>query len=134
VLELLPSIQPAARVAIIAMNDDAATGALNAFERAGRLDQVVAVGQNADLLGRAALSRPGLPFIGSTAYRPERYGDRLIELALRLLRGEAVPPAVYCHHTFISRENLEQYYPTGGAGAPPTLLPSALLARETRAG
>jgi ribose transport system substrate-binding protein len=134
VLELLPSIQPAARVAIIAMNDDAATGALNAFERAGRLDQVVAVGQNADLLGRAALRRPGLPFIGSTAYRPERYGDRLIELALRLLRGEAVPPAVYCHHTFISRENLEQYYPTGGAGAPPTMLPSALLARETRAG
>ena len=100
-----------ARVAIIAINDDATLGALAAFERAGRLNRVVAVGQNADLLGRAALRRPKFPFIGSTAYGPENYGERLLELALRILRGEPVPPAVYAPHTFVTRENVEQFYP-----------------------
>ena len=76
-------------------NDDAALGALAAFEAAGRLDRVAAVGQNADRLGRAALQRNGFPFVGSTSYAPESYGARLIDLALKLLRGEPVPPAVY---------------------------------------
>jgi hypothetical protein len=29
------------------------------------------------------------------------YGEQLIELALKILRGEPVPPAVYMEHTFI---------------------------------
>ena len=90
------------RIAIIAHNDDAALGALAAFEKAERLDQVAAVGQNADRLGRAALQRTGFPFVGSTSYAPEHYGARLVELALKLLRGEPVPPAVYIEHTFVS--------------------------------
>ncbi len=52
--------------------------------------------------GRAALQRTGFPFIGSTSYAPESYGARLIDLALKLLRGEPVPPAVYIEHTFVS--------------------------------
>jgi ABC-type sugar transport system substrate-binding protein len=63
---------------------------------------VAAVGQNADRLGRAALQRTDLPFVGSTSYAPENYGARLIDLAHKLLRGEPVPPAVYIEHTFIS--------------------------------
>jgi ribose transport system substrate-binding protein len=90
------------RIAISAHNDDAALGALIAFEKAGRLDQVVAVGQNADRLGRAALQRNGFPFVGSTSYAPENYGARLIDLALKLLRGEPVPPAVYIEHSFVA--------------------------------
>ena len=71
-----------ARIAMLAPNDDVALGALAAFEAAGRLDRVAAVGQNADRLGRAALQRTGFPFVGSTSYAPESYGARLIELAL----------------------------------------------------
>lgn len=95
-----------ARIAMLAPNDDAALGALAAFEAAGRLDQIAAVGQNADRLGRAALQRPGFPFIGSTSYAPERYGARLIDLALKILRGEPVSPAVYIEHTFVSADNV----------------------------
>ncbi len=91
-------------------------GVLAAFQRAGRLGQVVAVGQNSDLLGRAALRRPDFPFIGSTAYSPETYGERLLDLALKILRGEPVPPAVYVPHAFVTRENIEQFYPEAGAG------------------
>ena len=91
-----------ARIAMLAPNDDVALGALAAFEAAGRLDRVAAVGQNADRLGRAALQRTDFPFIGSTSYAPEGYGSRLIDLALKILRGEPAPPAVYLEHTFVS--------------------------------
>jgi ribose transport system substrate-binding protein len=107
----IAAIPTTARIAIIAINDDAAVGALTAFERAGRVHQVVAVGQNADRVGRAALRRDGFPFIGSTAYFPEHYGEGLLDTALRILRGEPVPPALYTRHVYITRENLEQYYP-----------------------
>lgn len=107
----LPHIPDNARVAIIAINDDAAVGALTAFERAGRLGQIVGVGQNADRIGRAALRRPDFPFIGTTAYFPEQYGERLLDAALRILRGEPVPPALYTRHVYITRENLYHYYP-----------------------
>jgi ribose transport system substrate-binding protein len=100
--ERLPSLPATARIAMLAPNDDAALGALAAFEAIGRLDGIVAVGQNADRLGRAALQRTGFPFIGSTSYAPESYGAKLIDLALKLLRGEPVPPAVYIDHTFVS--------------------------------
>lgn len=111
VAALLPTLPADQRLAIIAINDDAALGALAAFERAGRLNQVVAVGQNADLLARAALRRPDFPFVGSTSYGPENYGERLLDLAQRLLRGEPVPPAVYVQHTFVTRHNVNQLYP-----------------------
>jgi len=100
--EQLARLPGAARIAMLAPNDDVALGALAAFEAAGRLDRVAAVGQNADRLGRAALQRTDFPFVGSTSYAPENYGARLIDLALKLLRGDPVPPAVYIEHTFVS--------------------------------
>ena len=104
--EQLAILPGAARIALIAHNDDAALGALAAFEAAGALDRVAAVGQNADRLGRAALQRSDLPFVGSTSYSPETYGQRVIELALKILQGEPVPPAVYTEHVFVGPETL----------------------------
>ena len=42
--------------------------------------------------------------MGSTAYWPERYGEKIIPLALKILRGEPGPPAVYMEHTFVSAD------------------------------
>lgn len=109
--QLLQTLSRQARIAIIAINDDAALGALAAFEKAGRLQQVVAVGQNADRLGREALRRPDFPFIGSTQYAPENYGEKLLHLALNILGGKPVPPAVYNQHVFITPDNINDYYP-----------------------
>jgi ribose transport system substrate-binding protein len=107
----LERIPVSARVAVIAINDDAAVGALAAFEKAGRLQQVVAVGQNADWVGRSALRRPNFPFVGSTGYSPENYGEGLLETALHVLRGEPVPPAVYARHLYITKDTVNRYYP-----------------------
>ncbi len=111
VLKLLPTLPKDAKIGIIPINDEAALGALTAFEQAGRLDQVVAVGQGADTLGIGALRRSDYPLIGTTQFGPEKYGERLISLALKILRGEPVPPAVYNKHVFITRDNIDEYYP-----------------------
>lgn len=99
------------RIAIICFNDDAAIGALRAARRLEREEDVVIVGQGADRRVREELRRPETRIIGSTAYRPECYGEKLLELALKVLNGESVPPAVYVDHVFITPENVEQYYP-----------------------
>ena len=66
-----------------------------------REQDIVIVGQGADRRVREEMSHPGCRIIGSTAYEPERYGEQLIPLALKILRGEPVPPAVYIEHVFI---------------------------------
>jgi ribose transport system substrate-binding protein len=91
-------------IAILSFNDDAAVGALEAARLLGREQDVVIVGQGADRRMREILRRPGSRIIGSTTFSPELYGDKLIELALKILRGEPVPPAVYMAHTFIKAD------------------------------
>lgn len=111
VLERISSLPRTAVVGVIGINDEAVVGALHAFEQMGRLDQVVGVGQNADQVAHAALRRPDFPFIGSTRFAPEAYGPDLLALAMRILRGEPAPPAVYLQHIFVTPDNLDRYYP-----------------------
>jgi ribose transport system substrate-binding protein len=100
----LECIPDARRVAILSFNDDAAVGALEAARQLGREQDVVVVGMGADRRVREILHQPGGRIIGSTAFSPELYGERLLELAFKILRGEPVPPAVYSSHTFISAD------------------------------
>lgn len=101
------------RIAVIAFNDDAAAGALASARALGRLDSLTVVGQGADSILRDELRSPGSRFIGSTAFMPERYGGQLIDLALRILRGESVPPAVFIDHIFVHAGNVDDIYPAG---------------------
>lgn len=89
------------RLAVVCFNDDAALGALMAARKLHREQDVAIVGQGADRRVRDEMSLSGCRIIGSTAYEPERYGEKLIPLALKILRGEPVPPAVYIDHEFI---------------------------------
>ena len=108
---LLPQLNHRNKIGIIGLNDETALGALAAFEKVGFLDRVVAVGQGADLHAIEALLRPNYPFIGSTRYAPENYGKQLLDLAIKILRDEPVPPAVYKEHIFITKSNVDDYYP-----------------------
>lgn len=102
-----------ARVAVVSFNDDAALGALRAVQKLQRVDQIAIVGQGADRLLRDEIRNAGSHVVGSTAFMPERYGVKLIELALRVLRGESVPPAVYMDHVFVDGSNVDALYPAG---------------------
>jgi ribose transport system substrate-binding protein len=101
----------AKRVLVGAANDPSALGALRAFEEAGRKSECAVVGQNAEPEARLEMRTPRTRLIGSVAFFPERYGEGLIRLALDILAGRSVPPAVFIKHQLITPENVDHYYP-----------------------
>jgi ribose transport system substrate-binding protein len=111
VTKILPTMPDSHHIAIISFNDEAAFGALQSARKANREPDVVIVGQGADRLVRREIRDGQSRLIGSTAYMPERYGEKLMELALKILRGESVPPAVYMNHVFIDASNIDRHYP-----------------------
>ncbi len=111
VYKTLQSLPNAHRIAVLSFNTDAAIGALQAARRLGREEHVVIVGQGADRLLLEEIRQPKSRVIGSTTYMPERYGEQMVKLALKILAGEPVPPAVYIKHVFISPDNIDHYYP-----------------------
>jgi ribose transport system substrate-binding protein len=111
ILGALKDLPKEHRIAVITINDDAAVGALTAARELNREADVVIVGQGADRIARSEIRHPDSRIIGSTAYWPERYGDKLIPLAVKILQGEAVPPAVHIDHEFIDATNIDTFYP-----------------------
>jgi ribose transport system substrate-binding protein len=109
--EVLKKQPDAHKISVICFNDDAAIGALTAARKAKREEDVVIVGQGADRIVRPEIRRPVSRIIGSTGFMPEKYGDKLIEIALKILHNEVVPPAIYIDHTFINAENIDLFYP-----------------------
>ena len=101
VVDALKRLQDAHHIAVICFNDGATIGALAAARGLQREQDVAIVGQGADRRVNEELKNPNSCIIGSTAYMPERYGEQLIPLALKILRGEPVSPAVYIEHTFV---------------------------------
>jgi ribose transport system substrate-binding protein len=99
------------RILVGAANDPSALGALRAFEAAGRAPECAVVGQNCEPEVRAQLRRPGTRLIGSVAYFPEKYGAGLIRLALDILAGKPVPPAVFMKHQLVTPEDVDDIYP-----------------------
>jgi ribose transport system substrate-binding protein len=110
-LQALQELPGAQRLAVISFNDDAAFGAICAARELGREDDVVIVGQGADRIVRKEIRHPDSRLVGSTAYWPDQYGAKLIDVALKILSGDAVPPAVYSEHIFVSQENIDEHYP-----------------------
>ncbi len=110
-LNALKRLPEAHRLAVLSFNDDAALGALQAAQKLNREEAVVIVGQGADRRVREELRHPTSRIVGSTAFMPEKYGAKLLDIALKILRGEPVPPAVYGDCTFINPENITFFYP-----------------------
>jgi len=108
-LEKLPNQH---KIGVISFNDEVAFGALQAARKLQRESDLVIVGQGADRLVRDEIRDRKSRLIGSTAYMPERYGEKLAELALKIFQGESVSPAIYMEHVFINADNIDKYYPS----------------------
>lgn len=112
--DTLPRIPAdAKRVLAVGINDGVILGTIAAFESAGRRADLKAVGQNADPSGWPELCKTGADnaYYGSTAYFPEKYGDKIVPALVDLLEGRPVPPSIYVDHVFVTAENIKQYYP-----------------------
>jgi ribose transport system substrate-binding protein len=111
--DTLPALADADRIVAMTINDGTALGTIAAFEAAGRGDQVMVVGQNADPSGQEEMIKENSRYLGATAYFPENYGAQLLPRVIDVLECRPVEPAIYVEHVFISAENVCEYYPEG---------------------
>jgi ribose transport system substrate-binding protein len=118
VAKLLAS-HPSTKVLVAAMDDASALAAKSALESAGRLSDGAIVGQGVDRSVHGGLnerkeidpSNRGSIVIGSVAFYLDRYGYEVLPIAMRMLRGETVPPRTVTPHRLITAANVFIEYP-----------------------
>jgi len=98
-------------VLVAAVNDPAALGALQAFREYGLEQNCAVVGQGAVAEARYEMRRQGTRLVGSVAYFPEEYGEKLIRLAVEILNKRSVPSAVFTRHEMVTPDNVNKVYP-----------------------
>lgn len=113
------SAQPSAKILVAALDDATALAAKSALESAGRLSDAAIVSHGVDRSVHGGIndrkeidpSNRGGVVIGSVAFYLDRYGYDILPLALRMLRGEAVPPRTVTRHILITPANVFIEYP-----------------------
>jgi ribose transport system substrate-binding protein len=93
-----------------AINDPGALGALLAFREAGCERRCAIVGQGAVSEARHEMRRPGTALVGSVAYFPEGYGEKLLRIARDMLNGRQLPRAVFTQHQIVTPANVNKAY------------------------
>jgi ribose transport system substrate-binding protein len=107
-------------MALVATLDDmTALAAKLAAETAGRVPDTVIVSQGCDpsVHGGTSANKVIDPnnrnsiVLGSVAYFLDRYGSDILPLALKMLRGEHVPPRSFTGHVLVTAKNVFKIYP-----------------------
>lgn len=111
VSDTLPAIGEDAKIVAITINDGTGLGTIAAAEAAGRGENLIVVGQNADPSGQEEMIKEDSRYLGATAYFPENYGAQLLPQVIAGLECEPVPPSIFVEHVFINAANLCEYYP-----------------------
>jgi ribose transport system substrate-binding protein len=109
--DVLAAHPDAEKIVLTSINEQTMQGAIAAMEVAGRWspDDTIIVTQGLDELGQTQI-RGGLTD-AAIAYFPEDYGEYLIPMAIAMLTGQPVPPAVYIENAVVTLENIDQFYP-----------------------
>lgn len=102
---------PKRRTLVLGINDYAVLGALRAYEEAGRSNLCLAVGFGGGPEARRELRLPNTRFYATVAFFPEKYGEKLVLLALDILHKRTIPPAIYMPLQILTRKNVDKYYP-----------------------
>lgn len=101
----------AKRILVISINDATGLGALQAFREAGREQHGAIVCHNGSDQTLTELCNPESRLVGAVGYFPEKYGDNVIPLAMRMLRGHHVPRLNFVKHEIISPQNVASFTP-----------------------
>ena len=108
---------PGKRIAVVSLNDDMGLAALAAARELGIEDMVAYASQGADATIHDEI-RNNPQYIGSTGYFPETYGNYVIPAILAMIAGDSVPDPLFVEHKLVSKDNIDQFYPSDGAAAP----------------
>lgn len=103
VADLLKRVPSARRVLIAAASDEGGLGALAAVRSSRLAESSAIVGHGGFNEVWDAIAVAGSPYIGTVDFCPEQYGQALVDIAVRLLRAEAVSPYVYLRYRFLDR-------------------------------
>jgi len=111
--------QPNSKLLIAAMDDATALSVKAALDALGRTADAAIVSHGCDRSVHGGVSdhkeidpnNRGSILIGSVAFFLDRYGYDVLPLALRILRGEAVPARTSTHHILVTAANVWREYP-----------------------
>jgi ribose transport system substrate-binding protein len=105
---VLRSLARRERLLIGAANDNCAPGAIRAVREAHReqFTAIMAQGWGPDEALEDEFRKAKSPLIGAVAYFPEKYGSRILPIALQCLDGQPIPPAVYLEHKLLLRDRI----------------------------
>jgi ribose transport system substrate-binding protein len=84
-----------------------ALGAIEAIKAAGKLDQIMVVGFDAN--PDAATSILAGEMAASVAQNPKNMGALGVENALKLLKGETIDPVIDTGTLLVTKDNAAQY-------------------------
>jgi ribose transport system substrate-binding protein len=107
---VLTALPGKSRILVVAVNGDAALGALAAAKAAGREADVWVSGQGAEPKVRDEI-RANEHYIGDAAYFPERFGSTVMPAILDLIAGKAVQPTLLIEPEWVDATNIDEVYP-----------------------
>ncbi len=107
------------RIAILAMDDFRAAGAVSAAQALHRTKPALLIAQHATVVDLSQMAGTGSSYLGATDYFPEKYGEKVIQTMLDMLACKTVPASVYTDYAFISDPSLCEDPSAGAACAEP---------------
>jgi ribose transport system substrate-binding protein len=110
---------PSGKLLLAATDDATALAVKSAVEAAGRVHDAAIVSHGADRSIHGGMNdrkeidpaNRGSIVIGSVAFYLDRYGYDVLPLAMRMLRGETLPPRVTTRHVLVTAANVFLEYP-----------------------
>jgi ribose transport system substrate-binding protein len=108
--EALRALGGLSKIVVVAVNDDAALGALAAAKAAGRDTDVWVSGQGGEKRSREQI-RTNEHYIGDAAYFPERYGRTIVPALLDLVAGRTVAPLLLIEPAWLDASTIDAIYP-----------------------
>jgi len=92
-------------IAVVCMNDDVAIGTLDAIYKKNRVNDVALLSHDGTEVAIKEFEREKSPMIVSTKLYPEIYGEKLIDIAIKLADGQHVPLWNYVETIPLTRRN-----------------------------
>jgi ribose transport system substrate-binding protein len=110
---------PSGKLLLAATDDATALAVKSAVEAAGRVHDAAIVSHGVDRSIHGGMNdrkeidpaNRGSIMIGSVAFYLDRYGYDVLPLAMRMLRGETLPPRVTTRHVLVTAANVFLEYP-----------------------
>ncbi len=97
-------------IVMACFNDDGGSSALAAVQAAGREEDVMIVSHNADPQALDNLRLEGEnSWVGTVCYSPDTYGEQIVALCEKILKGEDVGEKTFANIFVISDENISDY-------------------------